>query len=323
MPTFSNIAWSFDPTTHAVVAYSLPGGGSPTGITSVTTGPDGGLYFSDPISNQIGRLRVGADAPVAGRLTGPPAPTLPGQPATFTASISIAAASGTLFGSVIFSVDGKAQSPVAVNATGPGEAQAVYTFPSLAAGVHTITASYSDGVLPPVTTASLTVTVASPAPPVGPVVVNLARYGYHAQPTYLVITFSTALNPSTAENTRNYSLVAAGPDHRFNTRDDVRIRIRRAVYNPTTHTVTLVPARRLPLRSTFELTVNGTSPTGVADTSGRLLDGDSNGVPGGNYVAPINRGLLVKPVVKMKGVASMHVTQRPSAPRAATRARTH
>jgi hypothetical protein len=48
--------------------------------------------------------------------------------------------------------------------------------------------------------------------------------------------------------------------------------------------VTLTPARRLDLHRRYELVVNGSTPTGVADVARNLLDGDGNGQPGGNYV---------------------------------------
>jgi hypothetical protein len=36
-------------------------------------------------------------------------------------------------------------------------------------------------------------------------------------------------------------------------------------------------------------TINGTSPSGLQDSSGRLIDGDNNGTAGGNAVAVIRR----------------------------------
>ena len=49
--------------------------------------------------------------------------------------------------------------------------------------------------------------------------------------------------------------------------------------------MTLTPVRPLARNQAYRLTVNGTSVgVGVADRAGNLLDGDSNGTPGGNFL---------------------------------------
>jgi hypothetical protein len=55
--------------------------------------------------------------------------------------------------------------------------------------------------------------------------------------------------------------------------------------------VLLVPARRLGLNPRLLLTVDGTSPSGVADRTGQLIDGDANGAAGGNFVTLLRRGM--------------------------------
>jgi hypothetical protein len=129
-----------------------------------------------------------------------------------------------------------------------------------------------------------------------PRVVNLQRLGVHMRPTEIVVTFSEPMDASSAEAMVNYRLVSAGPDHRFGTRDDRAIHIRSVRYDATLHTVTLRPIRRLPLRRTFQLTINGTPPTGLKDTAGVFLDGAGTGHPGTDYVARINAKLLVPPI---------------------------
>ena len=74
-----------------------------------------------------------------------------------------------------------------------------------------------------------------------------------------------------------------------------RVRIRRAVYDPTTHTVTLHPFRRLNVHYGYKLTVFGAGLGGVSNTQGRLLDGKNTGTPGSNYHAIVNRKNLVWP----------------------------
>jgi hypothetical protein len=124
--------------------------------------------------------------------------------------------------------------------------------------------------------------VGLPTPP--PQVVRVQRLGTRTATTQVVISFSRPLDPARAAAPGNYLLIGPGPDGRFGTRDDVRAPIRSARYDPTTNTVTLVPASPLPARGVFALFVNGQPPAGVAGANGALLDGDGDGVAGGNYL---------------------------------------
>jgi hypothetical protein len=129
-----------------------------------------------------------------------------------------------------------------------------------------------------------------------PTVVNLQHLGVHLHPTTLVVTLSTAMDAARAESRAEYRLIGPGPGHKFGTKDDHRIRIRSARYNPTTNSVVLRPVRRLPLHDKFQLTVKGTAPDGLTSTLGILLDGAKTGQPGSNYVARITGKLLVPPI---------------------------
>jgi hypothetical protein len=99
-----------------------------------------------------------------------------------------------------------------------------------------------------------------------------------------VITFDAALGPATAQDLANYTIL----DPRGS-----RISLASAVYNPANFTVTIHPSHQLNLHWTYTLIVNGTSPTGVTDTSGRLLDGIRAGIPGSNYKTSVDASLLV------------------------------
>ena len=133
--------------------------------------------------------------------------------------------------------------------------------------------------------------VVTPASQVAaPTVQNLQRFGFHAQPTTFVLTFSTALDPATGQNVANYRLSpvsgnTVGP----------AIPIKAAIYDPTTRTVTLQPAQRLNVFQQYVLVVNGSTPTGVAGATGLLLDGRGNGVPGTDYVARFGKEFLAGP----------------------------
>jgi hypothetical protein len=116
----------------------------------------------------------------------------------------------------------------------------------------------------------------------------LRRFGYHAQPTEFVLTFSSALDPARAQDPNNYILRPIGADGHLGK----RIRIVSAVYNPIAHTVTLHPVKLVYLFRRYQLVVNGMPPAGLAGPSGVLLDGLGSGVPGSNYVRNFGRGIL-------------------------------
>jgi hypothetical protein len=88
-----------------------------------------------------------------------------------------------------------------------------------------------------------------------------------------------------ARITRNYKILAPGLDGRFGTRDDKVFAITASAYNSATNAVSLTPKRRLDLHRRYLLIINGSSPTGITDVTGKLVDGNGDGKPGDNYVA--------------------------------------
>jgi hypothetical protein len=177
-----------------------------------------------------------------------------------------------------------------------------------------VTASYDGGpgfvasVSDPVT---LVVVDLAPAPDgEDPTVTAVRRFGFHLQPTRLVLTFSEDLEADGATNPADYLLVRRGRDGRFGTRDDRVIRLRGASYNPTTRAVTLRPSRRLRPRDTFLLTVRG-----LVDRSGNRLDGDGDGRPGGDFVTVVGRRILAGSVSDLlRGAAPARAAGRRSTP---------
>jgi hypothetical protein len=122
----------------------------------------------------------------------------------------------------------------------------------------------------------------------------LQRFGYHMMPTSIVLTFDQALEQATAEDTHNYRIT--GPRGRA-------IRVKSAVYDPETETVTLRPSERISIHHIYKLTVQGTKAGGVADTQGLLLDGADAGNPGSNYRATLTgRKLVIEPASIRKSV---------------------
>jgi len=113
----------------------------------------------------------------------------------------------------------------------------------------------------------------------GPQVVSVQRFGFHAQPTSVVITFNQDLNPTSASNPNAYEILAPG------TAGNVAVPIASATYDAATRTVTLVPAYRLYLYEEYLLVVQGTGSNAITDVNGVALDGKANGQPGSDYMA--------------------------------------
>ena len=88
---------------------------------------------------------------------------------------------------------------------------------------------------------------ATVTPQPAPTVTNLQRFGFHHQPTALVLTFDRPLDPARAELTSNYRLVALFHGGRLR----VPVAIASAVYDPTQNTVTLTPKLGCPVCAVF------------------------------------------------------------------------
>jgi hypothetical protein len=143
----------------------------------------------------------------------------------------------------------------------------------LAPGSHTFSAGFSGSGTS--STSNATITVETD----GPQVTSVDRYGYHVQPTYLLISFNGSLAPAPTENVANYQII--GPGGR-------KIKVSSAIYDPATNTVTLIPALRLNLHWKYRFTINGSTSSGLTNPDGALLDGAGTGVPGSNYVTTLS-----------------------------------
>ena len=166
-------------------------------------------------------------------------------------------------------------------------------------------------------TGTRTTTVITPPPDAitPPTVTGLRRYGFHAQPTILVLSFSGALDPTRAQDLANYALV--GPVGGLG-RGGHPIAIGAAIYDPSAHTVTLLPVLGMNVHYHYKLTIHGTGPLGVAGSTGTPLDGASTGRPGSDYTTIFGRDSLVGPAsayqVPSPALAPAVVSARVSGP---------
>jgi hypothetical protein len=227
--------------------------------------------------------------------------------ATIGGQVSGLPATGTVTYQFFTTIDGTgahADETVTLNPDGTVPDSALHG--PLAAGVYSFVAVYSGdsnylGSTGPVE--PLTVTTAPPFD-IAPSVISLQRFGFHAQPTKLVLTFTSALDPTRAQDPLNYKLKPIGPNGHVGK----RIRITSAVYDPLSQTVTLHFATRLSLFRRYKLRVNGMAPSGLASPSGTLLDGQGNGVPGSDYVKIFGPSILAGPSSRI-GAKNNHKTR--------------
>jgi hypothetical protein len=184
---------------------------------------------------------------------------------------------------------------VTITGTGFTGATAV-DFGTTAATAFTVVSDTDITATSPAGTGAVNVTVTTPsgtsatttadqftyATVAAPTVVSLVRFGFHEQPTTLVLTFSTAMATAPAENVNNYSIL---------TSSGATIPISSAVYDATNFTVTLSPTELLSLQQVYQLTVTGTTPSGLTGSTGVPLAGDGT-TSGTNYVTMFSGEIL-------------------------------
>jgi hypothetical protein len=130
--------------------------------------------------------------------------------------------------------------------------------------------------------------------------------------------FDLALDPGRAVDLRNFHLFAIGRNGVVGSSNGRALALRSATYNLSTHTVTLIPEKSLASGLSFKVVVDGTSAHGVSDTTGRLIDGDSDGQPGGDFVVVFARGKALSyrdgdgdvVSIKLRGGGVLELSQR-------------
>ena len=193
---------------------------------------------------------------------------------------------------------------------------ATFTVPILQGGVATVTKTVglvlsgptAGAQLGPMSTATLTIQAGSPYNPVGPTnpippqVTGEQLVLGPAGITAVLFSFSQPLNPSRVPDLGNYGYYVdvAAANGTFGTPGNRYIPLSSAQYNSATSTITVIPSTPLPLNRRERITVNGLANAllgrGLISTSGVLLSGLSNGVPGSPFVATFGDVQKVRPV---------------------------
>ena len=107
----------------------------------------------------------------------------------------------------------------------------------------------------------------------------------HKKVTVIVLQFSGALDASDAQNRLLYSL-APETTKKHVIKLGKPVAPATAIYNARTNTVTLTPKKALVLNPAEQLTIIS---SGLLDSLGRALDGNDDGLPGGNFVATLSK----------------------------------
>jgi hypothetical protein len=112
----------------------------------------------------------------------------------------------------------------------------------------------------------------------------------------VVFQFSKPLDPAKAVDLGNYGYFAilSGLDGVIGSSDDGFVPLASAQYSPSADAVALFPATPIPLNGFARITINGVANPvlgrGLTDTSGNLLSGLGNGVPGSPYISTFGVG---------------------------------
>jgi ELWxxDGT repeat protein len=126
-----------------------------------------------------------------------------------------------------------------------------------------------------------------PGPPVRVVSLTLLPLNRRRPISSLVLLFDGPLHRASAQAKLNYRLALPGPDGLFGTADDRVQRIQSIIYNLRSNIVILRPRTALSRAKTYLLVLNG-----VKDATGRSIDGDGDGQPGGPFIRYLRAGVV-------------------------------
>jgi plastocyanin len=147
----------------------------------------------------------------------------------------------------------------------------------------------------------------SPTPPLITVIDVRSVEDSKHRLTQIKVDFSGTVNLTAATNLATYRLAIAGKGGSFTARNSRVIPLKMATYTPALAEVTLVPRKPFKLTNPVQLRVDGVPPTGLHDNLGRLIDGNHDGLPGGNAVAVLRRK-----GVTLSALTLSHVSARPT-----------
>lgn len=125
----------------------------------------------------------------------------------------------------------------------------------------------------------------------GPVVTQVTPTVANSVVTSVVLSFNEPLDPSRAQDIRNYRLRLAGRSGGFSGPGAVPIPLSSATYDPTSNRVTLTLVAPLDAARTFQLRVVGTGARGLTDSDGNKLLTETGGSPG-DFLTVLGSGVV-------------------------------
>jgi hypothetical protein len=156
----------------------------------------------------------------------------------------------------------------------------------------------SSGLAPAVTGSIAVVAIAAPVTVQG-ISLQKVPAGKHKTTTVIVVQFSNALNASAAGNPGAYVLSTTPQGKKHTTKG---LALARVAYNPTAHTATLTPAKKLVLKPPVQLRLSAAS---LPDSLGRPLDGNHDGQPGGDYIATLSNAGVTAASISPRAVDAL------------------
>ncbi|WP_148594038.1 Calx-beta domain-containing protein [Aquisphaera giovannonii] len=127
-----------------------------------------------------------------------------------------------------------------------------------------------------------------------PAVADVRWYGPANAIDRITVRFSEPLVAAMADNPGAYMLADLGTSGRPSPGDATLVGLAMPTYDPSTSTVTLVPAQPLAAGHFYRILVAGTGGAAITDLAGNPLAGSSTGIPGTNYTALFGRGTTLK-----------------------------
>ena len=259
-------------------------------LSPVTLGEGSNVGVSRTVFDKAGNSFTNGVSGLKVDLTAPAAPSTPALSAA--SDTGIAGDNLTDQTTPTFVGNAEAGSTVTVLADGTPAGSGIATGGSfsiivsaLAPGTHNITARAADlaGNVGPLSGVDPITIDTTPPAVVSTNPVAIQNGGSVAPLSQVQVTFSKPLISADAVAPGNYQLIGAGADGVFGTADDVSYALS-PQYTAGGTLVTLnVSSGTLP-QGLYRLTLKGSGAAGIQDLAGNLLDGDSNGTPGGDYV---------------------------------------
>ncbi len=312
---YSNIATPY--TGQIVVSAPAGSGATLTGTTSIAA-TNGEVSFSGLMLSETGGavgLSVSSTG-LTGVTTNPVTVTTPAQVAFATGTVTVNETAGEAAVQVVRS--GGYTGAISVHfATATGTAVPGVNYTPVSQTVNFAAGQNSQMVMIPVintgalpTPVSVTIALSSPGsnttlgsqstatlviqspnqPPPPPPLVTLESISLVTKKhkvKQIEVDWSGALNASQASSTALYELIVANKSGQFIPKKKNLVKIKSAAYSSDVVTLTLKSP--LKLTKSVELIVQGTSPNGLQDAEGRLIDGANNGMAGSNAVATISK----------------------------------